>query len=51
MPSVGKRFVIYDGVKEKAEKWLRLQKSNWHQNGLVARWPTAVEVDGECLEK
>jgi len=47
----GKRFVIYDGVNEKAKKWLRLQKSDRHKNGLVARWHSAVEVDGDCLEK
>jgi len=43
----GKRFVINEVVK----KWLRLRKSNWHKNGLVARWPSAVEVGGDCAEK
>ena len=47
----GKSFGIEDDVNEKVTKWLRLQKSNWHKNDLVARWPNAVDVDGDCVKK
>jgi hypothetical protein len=51
IPSVEKGFGIDEEVNEKVKKLLRLQKSNWHKNDLVARWPKAVDVDGDCVEK
>ena len=48
---LGERFGIDDELNEKVKKWLRMQKSNWLRNGLLARWSIAVEVDRDCVEK
>jgi 23S rRNA maturation mini-RNase III len=50
----GTRFEDDESVIRAVRTWLREQETSWYRKGmhaLVSRWPKAVDVDGDNVEK